>query len=67
MSIPRKSVLGEPVHDAELEGLLEALPDRELTEAELATQRANFVFGNAPEKSGVTKESARHAASSVLI
>lgn len=33
-----------------------------LSEADLAEQKASFVYGNAPASSGITKESARHAA-----
>ena len=67
MSIPRKSHLGTPVVDKELEALLKDFEGYVVSEDELAEQRASFVFGNAPEKSGVTRDSARHAAESVLI
>jgi len=67
MSIPRKSSLGEPVNDPELQDMLNSLPDRDLSEKELERQRASFVFGNSPEDSTVTKESARHAAEHILI
>lgn len=67
MSIARKSHLGTPVNDAELNELLEMLADHQITEDELMKQKASFVFGNAPEKSDVTRDSARHAAESVLI
>ena len=33
-----------------------------ITDDELAEQKASFVYGNAPERSGITKDSARHAA-----
>jgi hypothetical protein len=36
---------------------------RGVTEEELAEQRVSFVYGNAPVGSGITKDSARHAAS----
>ena len=36
---------------------------RGVSEAELAEQKASFVYGNAPVRSGITKDSARHAAS----
>ena len=67
MSIPRKSVLGEPVDDPELEQMLDQLPVRDLSEEELTRQRESFVYGNSRESSEVTKDSARHAANSVLI
>ena len=34
-----------------------------LTDEEFIEQKASFVFGNAPAKSGITKDSARHAVS----
>ena len=36
---------------------------RGVTEEELAEQRVSFVYGNALAGSGITKDSARHAAS----
>jgi hypothetical protein len=33
-----------------------------MTNEELAEQKASFVYGNAPARSGITKDSARHAA-----
>jgi hypothetical protein len=33
-----------------------------LSDEELAEQKASFVYGNAPTRSGITKDSARHAA-----
>jgi len=33
-----------------------------VSDAELAEQKVSFVYGNAPERSGITKDSARHAA-----
>lgn len=67
MSALRKSVMGKPVDDPELQALLDNLPKAELTEDQLTKQRASFIFGNSPENSTVTKESASHAADSVLI
>ena len=67
MSIPRKSLLGEPVNDSELERMLQELPEGDLSEEQLARQRESYVFGNSSEDANVTKESARHAATSILI
>ena len=38
-----------------------------LTNEELTEQKASFVYGNAPERSGITKDSARYAASNTRI
>lgn len=38
-----------------------------LTNEELIEQKASFIYGNAPERSGITKDSARHAASNTRI
>ncbi len=67
MSIPRKSLLGEPVSDTELDELLRNLPDEELSEEQLGKQRASFILGNSPENATVTRESAQHAAEHILI
>lgn len=38
-----------------------------VTEDELTEQKASFVYGNAPAGSGITRESARHAATKVRL
>lgn len=38
-----------------------------VTDAELAEQKASFVYGNAPASSRITKDSARHAATHMRI
>ena len=43
----------------ELEALYERSKNYELTEDELKDQQASFVYGNAPEGSEITKESAK--------
>ena len=51
----------------ELERLLEATRQSKITEAELREQRISFAYGNAPEGSKITKDSARKAASRILV
>lgn len=41
--------------------------ERGITDAELAEQKASFVYGNAPSNSSITKDSARHAAAHMRI
>jgi|GEM_PF-4242456 len=67
MSIPRKSILGEPVVDAELEELLNLLGPDPLTELEISEQKASFVFGNAPRNSETTRESAQRSVAHTLM
>ena len=45
----------------DLEALYDLSRKHEITDDELKAQRASFVFGNAPEGSGITKESAAAA------
>jgi hypothetical protein len=45
-----------------LEKLLEAARASKITDDELAEQRISFAYGNAPENSRITKDSARLAA-----
>ena len=42
----------------DLEKLYELSRNHEMTDGELKVQQASFVYGNAPEGSGITKESA---------
>lgn len=46
----------------ELERLLEASRQTKITNAEMLDQRISFAYGNAPEGSKITKDSARKAA-----
>jgi hypothetical protein len=45
----------------ELDRLLQQARETGVTEAELFEQRISFVYGNAPEDSGITKETVRSA------
>lgn len=51
----------------ELDRLLERARAKPVTDAELAEQRASFVYGNAPDDSGITKDSACRASLGVRI
>ncbi|MGO9741865.1 MAG: hypothetical protein ACLPN5_10215 [Roseiarcus sp.] len=51
----------------ELEKLLEAARASKISDEELAEQRISFAFGNAPENSKITKDSARLAAKRIRI
>lgn len=58
----RKQFFGEIKADAELQQLLDALRQTEVTEAELREQRISFAFGNAPaDAKNITKDSVRTA------
>jgi hypothetical protein len=59
--VERISLGFAPPDRAELRQLISASIARGLTDEELAEQRASFVYGNAPARSGITKDSARHA------
>ena len=53
----RKSLLGPPPQHPELERLLERTSVIPVTDDQLQDQRVSFAYGNAPEKSRITKES----------
>lgn len=63
----RKSVMTPPPPRPELDRLLANARAGVVTEAQLQEQRASFVYGNAPQGSNVTKETARSAASTVRL
>ena len=63
----RKSAMTQPPSRPELEALLEQARQSGVSEDQLREQRASFAYGNAPENSGITKESARNAASSLRL
>lgn len=63
----RKSALKPPPHRPELDRLLEQARLVGVTDDQLLDQRVSFAYGNAPEDSRITKESARRAASRVRI
>jgi len=47
--------------DQELEKLLEAARNHQMTPAEIEEQRISFAYGNAPEESKGSIETMRHA------
>ncbi len=51
----------------ELERLLEASRQSKITDEELLEQRISFAYGNAPEGSKITKDSARKAANRIRV
>ena len=63
----RKSYLGPPPTHPELDKLMETARKTPVTEAQLHEQRVSFVYGNAPDGSGITKDSARKAAEGIRI
>jgi hypothetical protein len=63
----RKSTLRPAPPRPELERLLEAARASGVTDEQLQEQRVSFAYGNAPENSRITKESARTAARSIRV
>jgi hypothetical protein len=61
--VERISLGFSPPDRSELRRRVAASIAKGLTDEELLEQRVSFVYGNAPERSGITKESARHAVS----
>lgn len=63
----RKAFLGKLPSHPELDKLLERARSEPATEEELQEQRVSFAYGNAPESSGITKDSARAATQHIRI
>ena len=63
----RKTVMTPAPARPELDRLIEKARRTGVTDTELVEQRASFVYGNAPQGSGITKESARAASKSVKL
>jgi hypothetical protein len=63
----RKSALKRAPTRPALEKLLEQARTVTLTDLEIQEQVASFIYGNAPEGSRITKESARQAAGRVRL
>jgi hypothetical protein len=63
----RKSVLKPAPARPELDRLLETSLRAGITNEQLQEQRVSFVYGNAPEGSRITKESARKASRNIRI
>jgi len=63
----RKSVISPAPARPDLDKLLERARTTRVSDAQLLEQRASFAYGNAPEGSRITKESARQASKSVRL
>ena len=63
----RKAYLGPPPVHPELDVLLEQARKNPVTDQQLHEQRISFVYGNAPQGSGITRESARKAAETIRL
>lgn len=63
----RKATIRKAPARPELDRLLEQARQTGVTEDQLREQRASFAYGNAPENSRITKESARTAAGSLRL
>jgi hypothetical protein len=63
----RKPILGESPARPELDRLFAEAKSYRVTDAELQEQRVSFAYGNAPQNSGITKESVREASRSMRI
>ena len=62
-----KSFLHNIPQRPELQALLEKAKTAHVTEEDLRAQSASFIYGNAPEGSAITKESAEAAVSHPFI
>jgi hypothetical protein len=63
----RKSLFGPAPNHPELDRLREETRSIKVTDAQLAEQRVSFIYGNAPEGSGITRDSARLASAGIRI
>ena len=63
----RKTALNRAPERPELDALFEAARRTELTDEQLLEQRASFVYGNAPDGSRITKESAAKSAGRIRV
>jgi len=63
----RKSAFKRAPERPELRALLDRAKTIVLTDEQLQEQRASFVYGNAPEGSGITKESARRSGTRIRV
>jgi hypothetical protein len=66
MAIRKSTIRAAPPRPA-LEHLLEQARLNGVTDEQLQEQRVSFVYGNAPENSRITKESARTASKSLRL
>ena len=60
--VERKSLGFSPPDRSDLQARVAASIAKGISNEELAEQKASFVYGNAPVRSSITKDSARYAA-----
>jgi hypothetical protein len=65
--VERKAALKRAPKRPALEALLERAKTRIVSDEELTAQRASFVYGNAPNGSRITKESATASVSRLRV
>ena len=63
----RKSLMTAAPARPDLDRLLAQAKEQVVSEAVLAEQRASFIYGNAPQGSKITKDSARVASHTVRL
>jgi hypothetical protein len=63
----RKPMLRPSPMRPELDLIFAQARENSLSDAELREQRISFAYGNAPEESGITKESVREASRTLLM
>ena len=63
----RKPLLGKSPPRPELERLLAESRNHVVSNEELQEQRVSFAYGNAPQSSGITKDSVREASRTMRI
>ena len=63
----RKIALRNSPKRPKLKKLLDKAKKSGITDRQLQEQRVSFIYGNAPEGSGITKESAKRAASRLRV
>lgn len=60
--VERKSLGFNPPDRSDFRERVKQSIAKGMSEEELAEQKVSFVYGNAPARSGITRDSARHAA-----
>lgn len=63
----RKPILGESPPRPDLDRIFADAQKTGVSDADLQEQRISFAYGNAPENSGITKESVREASRTVRL
>jgi hypothetical protein len=63
----RQALFKRAPHRPQLEKLLEEARHTNISDEELQAQRISFAYGNAPEGSNITKDSARKAAGKIRV